>query len=66
MVLMVSGAMFDPLIGLLRDRFGMLVPDLRDHGKSGDLNGPYDVTTLAANLDIVLAEAGFDRAVVIR
>jgi len=58
--LMVSGAMYDPLIELLRDRFRMLIPDLRGHGKSGSLASPYDVATLTADLDIVLAEAGFN------
>ena len=62
--LMVSGAMFDPLIELLQDRFRMLVPDLRGHGKSGDLDGPYDVAALAADLDVVLAEASCDRSAV--
>jgi len=57
---MAAGAMFDPLIELLRDRFRMLIPDLRGHGKSGNLDGPYDVATLASDLDIVLAEARFD------
>jgi 3-oxoadipate enol-lactonase len=59
--LMVSGAMYDPLIELMRQRFRMLLPDLRGHGRSGSLEGPYDVATLAADLDPVLAEAGFDR-----
>jgi 3-oxoadipate enol-lactonase len=62
--LMVNGTMFDPLVALLRDRFRMLIPDLRGHGKSGDLDGPYDVAALAADLDTVLAEARFDRAAV--
>jgi 3-oxoadipate enol-lactonase len=62
--LMVSGAMYDPLIELLRDRFRMLIPDLRGHGKSGSLAGPYDVATLTHDLDIVLAEAGFSRCAV--
>jgi 3-oxoadipate enol-lactonase len=61
---MVAGAMFDPLIELLRDRFRMLIPDLRGHGKSGDLDGPYDVAALASDLDIVLLEARFERCVV--
>jgi 3-oxoadipate enol-lactonase len=42
----------------------MLIPDLRGHGKSGDLDGPYDVAALTADLDIVLAEARFDRSAV--
>lgn len=62
--LMVSGAMFDPLIRLLRGRFRMLVPDLRGHGKSGSLAGPYDVPTLAADLDALLGETGFSRCAV--
>jgi pimeloyl-ACP methyl ester carboxylesterase len=63
--LMASGTMFDPLVELLQGRFSMLIPDLRGHGKSGNLGGPYDVATLTADLDIVLAEAGFDRFAVI-
>ena len=61
---LVSGAMFDPLAALLRDRFRMLIPDLRGHGSSGDLAGPYDVAALAADLDAVLTEASFDRCAV--
>jgi pimeloyl-ACP methyl ester carboxylesterase len=57
--LMVSGRMFDPLIELFGDRYRLLVPDLRGHGKSGDLPGPYDVPTLAADLAAVLAEEQF-------
>jgi len=58
--LMVSGAMYGPLVELLRRRFRMLIPDLRGHGRSGSLEGPYDVAALAADVDTVLAEAGFD------
>jgi 3-oxoadipate enol-lactonase len=60
----VSGAMFNPLIALLRDRYRMLIPDLRGHGHSSDLPGPYDVPALATDLDGVLAEAGFDQCAV--
>jgi 3-oxoadipate enol-lactonase len=61
---MVSGAMFDPLIEHLRDRFRMILPDLRGHGRSGELAGPYDVPALASDLDAVLAMAGCDRCAV--
>jgi 3-oxoadipate enol-lactonase len=63
--LMVAGAMFDPLVALLRDQFRMLIPDLRGHGKSGSLDGPYDVAALAADLDTVLAESRFSRCAVL-
>ena len=40
--LMASGAMFDPLAGLLRGDFRLLIPDLRGHGRRGDeVDGPY-------------------------
>jgi pimeloyl-ACP methyl ester carboxylesterase len=53
--LMAAGIMFDPIIELLRDQFRMLVPDLRGHGKSGDLDGPFDVAALTTDLDIAPA-----------
>ena len=61
---MAAGAMFDPLVNVLSDRFRMLIPDLRGHGRSGDLGGPYDVQALASDLDVVMAAAGFDRCAV--
>jgi 3-oxoadipate enol-lactonase len=61
---MASGAMFDPLIEHLRDRFRMILPDLRGHGRSGELAGPYNVPALASDLDAVLAAADCDRCAV--
>jgi pimeloyl-ACP methyl ester carboxylesterase len=55
--LMVSGAMFDPLIARLQPDFGMIVPDLRGHGRSGEMAGPYDVPALAEDLGAVLEDA---------
>lgn len=63
--LMVSGAMFAPLVELLRDEFCMLIPDLRGHGRSGDLPGPYDVVGMTADLDAVLDHAGFEACAVL-
>jgi 3-oxoadipate enol-lactonase len=63
--LMVNGAMFDSLVELLQGRFRMLVPDLRGHGRSGELAGPYDVPKLASDLDAVLEESGFGRCAVL-
>jgi pimeloyl-ACP methyl ester carboxylesterase len=63
--LMVGGAMFDPLVEWLRTDFRMIIPDLRGHGRSGDLPGPYDVAALAGDLDAVLRHAGADRCSVL-
>ena len=60
--LMASGATFDSLVELLRNDFHLLIPDLRGHGQSGGMSGPYDVGVLAGDLDVVMAEAGFARA----
>jgi pimeloyl-ACP methyl ester carboxylesterase len=60
--LMASGAMFDPLVDLLRDDFRLLIPDLRGHGQSGEISGPYDVAALAGDLDAVMTDADFARA----
>jgi hypothetical protein len=63
--LMVTGAMFDPLVVLLQSNFCMIIPDLRGHGQSGDLSGPYDVSSLTADLDGVLEHAGFENCAVL-
>jgi len=63
--LMASGDMFDPLVTLLAGRFRMVIPDLRGHGRSGDVPGPYDVPALAADLDGVLNHAGVARCAVL-
>jgi 3-oxoadipate enol-lactonase len=63
--LMVSGSMFDPLVALLEDQFRMIIPDLRGHGRSGDLPGPYEVPSLAADLAAVLDEAGVENCAVL-
>jgi 3-oxoadipate enol-lactonase len=63
--LMVSGAMFDPLVNLLQNNFRIIIPDLRGHGHSGDLPGPYDVASLAVNLDAVLDHASCEGCVVL-
>jgi 3-oxoadipate enol-lactonase len=58
--LMVSGEMFDPLVELLQGQFRMVIPDLRGHGRSGHLPGPYDVPGLAGDLEAVLEHAGIE------
>jgi 3-oxoadipate enol-lactonase len=63
--LLASGAMFDPLVELLAAEFRMLIPDLRGHGKSRDLGAPYDVATMAGDVEVVMAESGFERSAVL-
>lgn len=57
--LLATGAMFDPLIALLPGNLRMIILDLRGHGQSGDLPGPYDVSSLTADLAGVLQHPGF-------
>ena len=61
---MVSGAMSDPLIALLPD-VRLIAPDLRGHGRSGEMAGPRDVPALAGDLDAVLEHAGALRCAVL-
>lgn len=63
--LMAAGEMFDPLIERLQDTFRMLVPDLRGHGDSGDLAGPYNSATMAQDVLSVMDEVGFRRGLVL-
>jgi 3-oxoadipate enol-lactonase len=62
---MVSGAMFDPLVNLLQSNFRIIIPDLRGHGHSRDLPGPYDVASLAVDLDAVLDHVSCESCVVL-
>jgi 3-oxoadipate enol-lactonase len=63
--LMASGVMFDPLTALLQDDFRLLIPDLRGHGQSRQLGEPCDVATMADDLGVVMADAGFGRGMVL-
>lgn len=63
--LMVTGAMFDPLVEFLSNEFRVVIPDLRGHGLSRALPGPYDVPGLAADLPAVISGAGFEKAAVL-
>jgi pimeloyl-ACP methyl ester carboxylesterase len=63
--LMASGEMFDPLVDRLQDSFRMLIPDLRGHGESGDLAGPYDSAAMARDVLRVMDETGFQHGLVL-
>ena len=48
--LMVSGDMFEPVIAQLALHHRVIVPDLRGHGQSRGLGGPYTAARLALDL----------------
>jgi 3-oxoadipate enol-lactonase len=54
--LMVSGALYEPVLPALGTHHRLIVPDLRGHGRSGALPGPYSVEQLARDLVQLLDE----------
>jgi pimeloyl-ACP methyl ester carboxylesterase len=60
--LMVSGAMYQGVLPALAAHYHVIVPDLRGHGRSGALPGPYSVEQLARDLAQVLDDLRVDSA----
>jgi pimeloyl-ACP methyl ester carboxylesterase len=60
--LMVSGAMYRPVLPALARHYRVIVPDLRGHGRSGALPGPYRVEQLARDLAQLLDDLQVDSA----
>jgi pimeloyl-ACP methyl ester carboxylesterase len=60
--LMVSGAMYQPVLPALVTHYRLIVPDLRGHGRSGALGGPYSVEQLARDLAQLLDDLQIDAA----
>jgi 3-oxoadipate enol-lactonase len=58
--LMVSGAMYQPVLPALAAHHRLIVPDLRGHGRSGALPGPYAVEQLAEDLVQILDDLQVD------
>jgi pimeloyl-ACP methyl ester carboxylesterase len=56
--LMVTGKMFRPVIDHLSIRHRVIVPDLRDHGRSRGLTPPYTAVQLASDLSRLLDHPG--------
>ena len=56
--LMVSGEMFEPVIGHFAARHPVIVPDLRGHGRSRGLPPPYTAAQLASDLAHLLDHLG--------
>ncbi len=52
--LMITGEMFEPVIGHFATRHRVIVPDLRGHGRSRGLPSPYTTAKLAADLSNLL------------
>jgi 3-oxoadipate enol-lactonase len=59
---MVSGEMYQPVLSQFAARHHVIVPDLRGHGRSADLPGPYNVPQLAKDLAEVLDRLKIDSA----
>jgi 3-oxoadipate enol-lactonase len=55
---------YGPLVARLGDRFRIVVPDLRNHGKSDWIRGRYEVADLADEVAGVLDAVGVRRATV--
>jgi pimeloyl-ACP methyl ester carboxylesterase len=63
--LMVTGEMFEPVIGPLATRHRVIVPDLRGHGRSRGLPPPYHAAQLASDLARLLDHLGIDSMAVL-
>jgi 3-oxoadipate enol-lactonase len=56
--LMLTGEMFDPVLDAFARRHRVIVPDLRGHGRSSDLPGPYTVEQMSEDLAEILDAHG--------
>lgn len=63
--LMVTGEMFQPVVGQLATRYRLIVPDLRGHGRSRGMPPPYTVAQLASDLARLLDHLGVRSAAVL-
>ena len=52
--LMATGDMFRPIIAELAAQHRLIVPDLRGHGRSANLPGPYTTRQMAVDLEYML------------
>lgn len=62
---MITGEMFDPVIEQFATRHRVIVPDLRGHGRSRALPGPYTAVQLARDLSRLLDHLGIEAAIVL-
>jgi len=52
--LMATGDMFRPVLAELAAQHRLIVPDLRGHGRSANLPGPYTTRQMADDLERML------------
>lgn len=62
---MISGAMFEPVIAQFARRHRVIVPDLRGHGQSRGLPPPYTAAQLAFDLARLVDHLGIDSVMVL-
>src|SRR5919202_1774757 len=60
--LMATGEMFEPVLDDFAEHHRVIVPDLRGHGRSVCLAGPYTVAKLAEDLAELLDTLGVESA----
>ncbi len=60
--LMLTGEMFEPMLGALARRHRLIVPDLRGHGQSSHLPGPYTTEQMSEDLAGLLDAYGIASA----
>ena len=62
---MITGEMFEPVIERFAIQHRVIVPDLRNHGRSRGLPPPYTATQLASDLSRLLDHLGIESTAVL-
>ena len=62
---LVSGEMFEPIVGHLSKLYRVIIPDLRGHGRSRDMPPPYTPAHLASDLSSLLDHLGVTSAAIL-
>ena len=56
---------FHKLAPILADRYRVVVPDLRNHGKSDRIRGRFEIADLAEEVDAIIDALGIDKPVAV-